>query len=230
MWNTLEDSSLSFYNMRLYFGVLTDDEVGALYNRDGSTMSYTGPLSTKVKIGNTANFNISNQGGTYGYQWYNINSLGETGLISGATSSSYSIVVSLANEGFKYFCKLTDSFGELYTAEATLTVFDSDIYAQPSSIQEYEGDTGSFSIGATGYNTNLLYQWYRVSGGVTGAISGATGANYYVVLDSTYDNNKIGVSFVSNIIANTFNGNIINNELTFFRFRNISVCFLFLFV
>jgi Zn-dependent metalloprotease len=116
------------------------------------------PTSQTVAAGSTANFSVTATGGTapYKYQW-----LRNGATISGATSSSYSLVAQTADNGAAFSVKVTDSATTPTTATsaaATLTVSSTGGSTERVT-------NGSFESGTTG--------WAGTTG-VIGAYSGQT--------------------------------------------------------
>jgi len=130
------------------------------------------PKSLDVVMDEKASFSIAATGGDLKYQWYR-----DDVAISGANSLTYSISkVTLAQNGGVYYCKVSNSLGEICSEKVTLStkfIFP-EITSQPVSLVKAIKVSGSFSVTARG--GSLTYQWYKDAV----AISGATSARYSI--------------------------------------------------
>ena len=108
--------------------------------------------------------------GTYTFQWYST-----SGIISGATSSTYTPVNLTVTIG--YYCAITSgSCGTVNTTTTTITVFGNLTAGisggtSPICYNTSPGTLTATGLGGTGIYT---YQWYSTSG----LISGATSSTY----------------------------------------------------
>jgi Immunoglobulin domain len=161
------------------------------------------PANQTVLDGQTATFSVTASGtGVLSYQWSK-----NAVLIPGATSSSYTTpVTSPADSGSSFTVSITNTFGNVTSNAAILTVnaIAPSITTQPSNQTVTEGQTANFSVIASG-TAPLSYQWKK--GGV--AIGGATGSFYTTPATSLADN---GASFTVTV-TNTA-GNITSNAAT----------------
>jgi hypothetical protein len=126
--------------------------------------------------------------------------------ISGATSVSYvTAATTMADNGARFSCIVSNSAGSITSNEALLTVNPIAapvIVTQPADQNAGVGRTATFTVTASGIGT-LSYQWYR--GG--NAISGATLAAYTTPILTLEDN---GARF-SCRVTNT-GGSVTSNE------------------
>ena len=160
------------------------------------------PANQTVNVGQTATFSIAATGaGTLTYQWKK----GGT-AIGGATSVSYTTPATASSDnGAQFSVTITNSFGNVTSNAATLTVnIPPTISAQPTSQTVAVGQTATFSVTATGTGT-LTYQWKKNGT----SISGATSASYTTPATIASDN---GASFTVTITSTT--GNVTSNAAT----------------
>ena len=138
----------------------------------------TQPQSKSTNVGATVTFNINVGNPTpVTYQWR------KNGVdIPSATLNSYQLFnVQLADAG-SYSAFLSDGTGGTNSTNAVLTVgIPPSIISQPSSLTVTQGQSATFSVGASG--TPLSYQWFK--SGV--AILAATNSAY--TIPSTLENN-----------------------------------------
>lgn len=146
----------------------------------------TGPLTATVivnpgaaitaqPVGNTQcggshTFSVSTVNAS-GFQWY-----GPSGIIPGATDSTYTIAAATAAQTGDYYVLVMGPPGcaPLVSALATLNVSDPiSISVQPANKKACEGTPFTLSVTGTGA---VSYQWYKNGNPITGA----TGASYTV--------------------------------------------------
>jgi uncharacterized protein (TIGR02145 family) len=144
-----------------------------------SITGYTSAQYFSLYEGQTATFGFTASGSpTLSYQWYN-----QSGIISGATNSSYT-TPPLSMGVFFYYCIVTSSC-DGSTVRSDYFVVDAASNCSPPTIVSYtptsrevsisEGRSATLGVLATG-GPILSYQWYNDQ---TGAIiSGATGSTY----------------------------------------------------
>lgn len=162
----------------------------------------TQPSDQTVLQGQPATFTVAaTSSATLNYQWQR-NQLN----ISGATSPSYSIASTVAaDNGAKFRCIVTNSFGTATSNEATLTVnIPPSITTQPSDQSVTQGQPATFAVAATGSAT-LTYQWQRNQVN----ISGATSPSYTIASTAPSDT---GAKFRC-VVTNGF-GTATSNEAT----------------
>jgi len=101
------------------------------------------------------------------YQWYKDGS-----AISGATSSSYTILSVLGSSAGNYYVKVSNAGGWVLSDNATLNVdAPPGIITQPQSQTAVQGQNAAFSVVASGTGP-LSYQWF-----LNGVSVGATGTS-----------------------------------------------------
>ena len=162
----------------------------------------THPSSQTVTAGQSATFTVGASGSApLSYQWQR-----NMVDISGATSSSYTLSpTTLADNGAKFRCVVSNAFGNATSNEATLTVTaPPGITAHPSNQTVTVGQSATFTVGASG-SAPLTYQWQRNMVD----ISGATSSSYTLSPTTLADN---GAKFRC-VVSNAF-GNATSNEAT----------------
>jgi len=197
---------ITFSGGKLY--LLGDADTVAEYTPSlaEASLTLTGPSETTVRVGGTAVFTVTvaTGDGPFGYQWQR-DTGGGYANVSGATSSTLSLSsVTLAMDGYDYRCVVTDiRSNPVNSSSANLEVIAVTVVdPQPVSLTLHRaGETACYSVGATG--TSLAYQWYGIAGGVTGAISGATGISYCFIPTMNDDNNGYFIS-VTDALATEF--------------------------
>ena len=137
----------------------------------------TQPQSQAIAQGSSATFTVAAFGDTLGdsliYQWY----FNTTNLITNAVSASYTIASVATNNAGAYDVVITDSYGAVTSAPATLTViFPPLITVQPTNLSVLQGSNATFTVQATGL-LPLSYQWQFNSTN----ISAATTNSYTVI-------------------------------------------------
>ena len=154
------------------------------------------PLDLIVVVGATAKFSVGATGPyKLSYQWQRNGT-----AISGATSSTYTVVAMGADNGALFGVIVSDQYAKVTSNSAKLTVTSAQvapsITTQPASQSIVSGQTASFSVVATG-TAPLSYQWQKNGT----AINGATSATYTnKVTDS--DNSSQFAVIVSNVVGN----------------------------
>jgi len=136
-------------------------------------MIFQDPASITVSSGSTARFTVVADGATpLSYTW-----LRNGNAISGATTNPLSFTANYnTDNGANFSVILTNSFGNVTSAVATLSVVGTlSIDHSPFSITRQAGGNSmaAFRVVASGA-TPISYQWYKVSGGTTNIIAGAT--------------------------------------------------------
>jgi arylsulfatase A-like enzyme len=137
------------------------------------------PQSRMDDYGATATFSVS-AGGVppFSYQWRKGGvGLNDGGNVSGAKTNLLNLAsVSYLDAG-GYSVVLSNGFGSVTSATATLTVRDPTITMQPVGRTNLPGTTATFNVAAAGSPT-LTYQWRRANTNLSngGNVSGATSA------------------------------------------------------
>jgi len=134
----------------------------------------TQPLNKTVFVGQSASFSVSISGSSpLSFQWR------KNGTnISGATSQSFFIGGVQASQAGGYSVVVSNPYGSVTSATATLTVSSAvapSISSQPQSRQVDAGQSVTFSVSATG-SPSPSFQW-RKNGT---AIPGETGTSYTI--------------------------------------------------
>lgn len=131
------------------------------------------PASRTNIAGTTAIFSVTASGPALTYQW-----LKSSAILAGRTESSLSLPAVTSADAGPYRVVVTNPYGSVTSALATLTVIEPPVVLQqPASRTNFTGTTASFSVVARG--TTPAYRW--VNNGTNtlvngGRISGATSA------------------------------------------------------
>jgi hypothetical protein len=134
-------------------------------NLTATTSGGTTPICYNTAPGT---IHVTASGGTssYSYQWYSVNS----GIIGSATSSSYVPGTLTATDG--YYCSVTSgACGTVSSTTRTITVdanLSASIAGGTSPICNGT-DPGAITATGTGGTGSYTYQWYDVSGSISGA-------------------------------------------------------------
>jgi hypothetical protein len=112
-------------DVRIYDYALTAAEVQTLYDMGSGGPAPSGPTITQhpgsviVTEGDPASFTVAATGtGTLSYQWYE-----DAAKVAGANSATYTISsTTLAHDGHRFHCVVTDDYGSAQSSSATLTV------------------------------------------------------------------------------------------------------------
>ncbi|MDF9832449.1 putative repeat protein (TIGR02543 family) [Ereboglobus sp. PH5-5] len=152
----------------------------------------TPPSNLTVLAGTAATFTVAATGNPAPtYQWQSAPDGTDTWTpIEGATSATLTFdAATLAQNGMKYRCVVTNSQGFVNSAAATLTVNQAPaITTQPSNQSVIEGQNATFSIAVTGNPTPTL-QWQSLPvGGSWAPISGETSTTLTVPAATTAQN------------------------------------------
>jgi len=154
------------------------------------------PQSQTVSVGQGATFLVAVTGSTpLTYQWQ-VNGVN----VGGATSSSYSVPVTTANnDGTTFAVVVSNAVGSATSTAATLTVDTPPaISAPPTSQTVAVGETATFTVAATEKGIlPLSYQWTKSN--VT--IAGATSPSYTTPVTLQSDNGEQFTVTVSNTLG-----------------------------
>ncbi len=130
------------------------------------------PQSQTVTQNQNATFSVTAAGtGILAYQWQFNNA-----VISGATTTSYTVTNAQTTNVGSYSVIVTNNYGSVTSSVVALTVnLPASITAQPQSLSVTQGQDAPFTVTAAGTGT-LAYQWKFNNA----AISGATTTSYTV--------------------------------------------------
>jgi len=151
------------------------------------------PQSQNVPLLGIVTFYVTAQSGTtMTYQWYKNGT-----LISGATSSSYTILTVLGSDAGVYYVRITNAGGTVQSDNAYLNIAPPPgITTQPQSQTVIKGQSASFSCMATS-SIPMAYQWFFKGN----LLSGATASTYTM---THVDNGNAGNYYV--VVANSTGG------------------------
>jgi uncharacterized repeat protein (TIGR02543 family) len=179
----------------LYRCKVTNAAGGAVYTAEARLTVLPKPVITlqpadqTAAAGKTATFTAAASGGVLSYQWQYSADGGESWHNkTGATSAAYTVTVKASYDGMLYRCKVTNSGGSVYTAEARLTVLPKPVItAQPAGQTAAEGKTATFTVTASGEGLSYQWQYSKDGGNNWYNKSGATSASYTVTAKASYD-------------------------------------------
>ena len=125
---------LSFYNRGLQ-----NSEIQAIYNAAGAgkipvaPYILNQPTNQQVFVGNNATFSVSVGGyAPLNYQWFSF----KTGIIAGATGANLTLSSLQTNNADSFFLVVSNNFGSVVSAVATLTVIDPTIDSNGDGIPD----------------------------------------------------------------------------------------------
>ena len=137
------------------------------------------PASRTNNAATAASFSVVLSGtAPFAYQWQKAGvNMTNGGVISGSTTATLNISSVTNGNAGAYDVVITNSFGSITSAVATLTVVPLTITAQPASRTNLSGTNASFSVSASGSGT-LTYQWLKEGASLTNSthISGSKGS------------------------------------------------------
>ena len=135
------------------------------------------PVDYSGAVGEVATFSVVAEGEGLSYQWQtNKSGTWNDSTLTGAKTSTLSIEINGARNGYKFRCNITDSNGSTVTSgEATLSVAADaiTITSNPANYSGVAGSVATFSVAAQG--EGLKYQW-QVNKNGTWANSSMTGS------------------------------------------------------
>ena len=176
-------------------------------NNSGPTAASitTQPANQNVTLGQSATFVVAAAGtAPLAYQWR------KNGVnIANASHANYSTpATTAADNGAKFDVVVSNSAGNATSSAVMLTVSVASaapaITAQPASQSVTPGQTGTFSVTATGA-TPLTYQWQKNTANITGA----TSSSYTTPATASSDN---GSQF--RVVVTNTNGSATSNPAT----------------
>jgi hypothetical protein len=148
------------------------------------------PTSQSICSGTSAVFNINASGGSITYQWQKDGvNVADGGNISGATTSTLTIINTISGDAGSYTCVLNSTCGGSLTSSTAVLLINTSltITSQPAHASICAGNNTSLSVTASG--SGISYVWKKdgvtlTDGGVysgtttsTLTITGATTAN-----------------------------------------------------
>ena len=146
----------------------------------------TAPKSVTVSSGSTAKFTVGATGPSLTYQWQWMAKGGSswtncTSATTGYNKATLQVSATAARNGYKYRCKVSNSYGYVYTSPVTLTVSTTAkpaITTQPKSVSTASGNVAKFTVAASGSNLKYQWQWSSDGGSTwTNCSSSTTGYN-----------------------------------------------------
>jgi hypothetical protein len=165
------------------YHVVVSNSAGSVRSNDATlTVTLNAPVITQqpqsvtIASGETATLSVQARGTALVYQWFS-----GTAAIQGATDSSYR-----TGAAGSYRVEVRNAGGSVTSEAATVTVLTKPaITRQPVSVTVPQGNSGTFSVEATG--GSLAYQWYTtVPGAADRAIEGETRASFSTTAAGTY--------------------------------------------
>ncbi len=161
----------------------------------------TSPTSQTVNAGSTATFTAAASGSpTPTVQWEVSSDGGKTfTTISGATSTTYSLTASSADNGNEYEAVFTNSVSTATSTAATLTV--DYVTTQPASQTVNSGQNVTFTVASSNPSNADKVQWQLSSndGQTFTAISGATSTSYSFTAASSENGNQYEAVFTNSL-------------------------------
>lgn len=136
----------------------------------GAPLVMEPPLSTTNDAGTTATFMVYS-GGTepLSYHWRkNGAALTDAIHVTGASTRTLIVSNTLGADAGNYAVVISNSFGSVTSAVATLTIRDPVVSVQPASVTRQFGEDASFSVGVVG-TPPFTYQWRRNGTPIIGA-------------------------------------------------------------
>ena len=159
------------------------------------------PASVTVTSGSSASFGVTATGtAPFTYQW----SKNGSPILTGGTSSTYTIPAATAANAGTYSVAVTNLVGNVTSANAILTVNTPvSITSQPASVTVTSGSSASFSVTATG-TAPFTYQWSKNGSPITGGTSST-----YTIPAATDTNAGTYSVAVTNLVGNVTSANAI---------------------
>lgn len=113
------------------------------------------PQSDEACPGQPYTLYIFTTGSNPSYQWYRLS----TGLIAGATNSTYSIGSFGAGDADTYYCTITNGCGTVTSNNAVITAGSEIVISNPAPLSLCEGQDATFTVTAAG--TNPVFEWRK---------------------------------------------------------------------
>ncbi len=169
------------------------------------------PASLTNNAGTNAEFTVYAGGsGPLSYQWRNDGAnLADGGNVSGAASANLSLSDVLHSDEAGYSVVISNAYGSVTSAVATLTVIDPVIIAQPAGQIGILGDSITLSLVAAG-TAPLSYQWRKDGGVLAGAtqssltltnLQEADAGSYDVLVSNAWGDETSATALLSVIVA-----------------------------
>jgi hypothetical protein len=160
-------------DLRVYNRQLSDPDVATLYQQSSTAESQpvisSQPSAQFLFSGQSLRLSVTASGSSpLSYQW-----LRNGAVISGATSSVYSVASAASSDAGSYSVVVSNAYGAIYSTTATVLVTQPvapSITAQPQPATATAGATVSFSVEASG-TPEPSYQWLKNGAPVPGATS-----------------------------------------------------------
>ena len=151
----------------------------------------TQPHNISATIGDTAVFKVaaSGTGLTYQWQYYTGSKWINSGL-TGNKTASLSVPVTVARNGQKYRCVVTDANGATVTSSTAVLKVKTKITAQPKTVTAPIGDTAKFTVTATGVGLTYQWQYYTGSKWVSSGFTGNKTASLSVPVTAARNGQK----------------------------------------
>jgi hypothetical protein len=188
-----------------YTNVLTVGQVlghyqagsGAFSNRPFPPLITQNPASTTVNSGTQAKFTtVADGAAPLSFYWLRGGS-----FIAGATGNPYTFTASYpADNGATFSVIVSNAYGSVTSAVATLTVQGVlNLTHNPFSVTRKDGalSKAAFRVVVSG-SPPISYQWYKVAGGTTNAVAGATNDTIWLSGLSLADDGSAYFAHVSN--------------------------------
>ena len=176
-------------------GGMYNGSCGIVESLMGQPIITQAPVSCANNAGDTTTLSVTAIGsGPFSYQWRREGvNLADGGIVDGATAATLNLnSVTGANAG-GYDVIVSNVYGCVTSAVATLTVVDPYISSDPVSQIAQVGDGCTFSVTAAGAGVN--YQWWKDGAALVGAtdasltlsaVQAADAGSYDVVVTSPY--------------------------------------------
>ena len=146
------------------------------------------PVSRTAALGKTVTFEVGGSGKEPSYQW-EYSKAGETAwhTFSGQTWTTLTVTVSKTNNGCRYRCLLSNSYGTAVSDAATLLASDlpPTLLQNPASVSIAVGEQTTFRVKAVGAEPKYQWQYRKAGDTVWRTWSGKTAAEVSVTASAT---------------------------------------------